>query len=234
MPRRATARDRTRDGRCTGTSGSSPTRSIRTPPTPTSRRTAERAPGEAARRAPATTTRVAAASARARRRRRRRASRERTAPRRSGVGGNARPAPRSSSRRARSVTPRPPSRQRFPEPAERPREARLDRPHGDVERGGGLLLGEAEQVAARDDEALLLAEVGDGLEQPLALLREGELDVGEASPLRSTRPRTRRAARGAPASPSPAAGFAPRSPRSAAATAGTARRAGSARARGTP
>src|SRR6266849_682959 len=61
------------------------------------------------------------------------------------------------------------------QPGKRPREPRLDRALRDAERGGRLLAVQLEEVAARDHEAVLLAERVHHREQPTALVaRNGD------------------------------------------------------------
>src|ERR687888_1382875 len=105
------------------------------------------------------------------RRDRRRSSRARTAPVRSGAGGNSSSAPSATSARSSSVI-------RLPQPFERTRGARLDRPLWHVERLGDLLLREPEEVAQRHDRPLVVRQLVHRGEQLSTLLRRLEGRLG--------------------------------------------------------
>src|SRR5204863_4624225 len=77
--------------------------------------------------------------------------------------GNSSSLPTATSARSSSVI-------RLPQPLERTRGARLDRSLRDAERLGDLGFGQAEEVAQRDDVALLVRQAFDGREQRRALL----------------------------------------------------------------
>src|SRR6267378_8618507 len=65
-----------------------------------------------------------------------------------------------------------------PQPGERPRQSRLDRAFRNAERGGRLLTVQLEEVAARDHEAVLLAERVHHREQTAALVARNGYRLG--------------------------------------------------------
>src|ERR671930_1464552 len=97
--------------------------------------------------------------------------RVRTAGTSSGSGGKA--SSRPTSRRSRSS-----SGIRLPQPVERARRPRLDRPATDAEHRGRLVLGELEEVPASDHEPLRVRQRVDGGEERLALLAREECRLG--------------------------------------------------------
>jgi hypothetical protein len=161
------------------------------------RRIAERASGDAA--SPA--TRVTATATRTSRGRSRRgagrgasASRARSTGRTSGSSGHSRCAPRSVRRRSRSGI----DGLQGPQAVEGSRQTRLHRAAGAVEDGSRLLLAEIEEVAARQDEPVGLAEPAERREQGRrAARRPGALPRATGP----RRPRGAPARRGAPTRP---------------------------------
>src|SRR5436190_4601360 len=171
-------------GRC-GARGSRSTRSTVTPPRWRKRRIAPRDCGTANAAASAT-SRTASAST---------SPRRHGTPRRDGSAAATRGASRGVSGQATSA----PSRRssvsrliRLPEPGERARGARLDRAVPHSQGRGRLVLREVEEVAARQDEASLLGQLLELLEQPPPLVgadrgflgRGGRLARGSRDPQR--------------------------------------------------
>src|SRR4051794_28621426 len=164
-------------GRCSA-GGSVSTTSIFAAPRWKKRRIAPRDCGTA--RAAAIAAAANAAATAGQRRRLLRAARS---SRKCGVSGQSTSSCLSS--RARSI--------RLPQPFERAVRTRLDGAEPDVERGGGLLLGELEQVAAREDVAGLVGQLLELGEQVRALVGVEDGLLGRGGRLaRGSRGRTQR------------------------------------------
>src|SRR5438132_988972 len=128
-----------------------------TPSRPKKRRIAERA-GGTAKAIPTATAAAASTATRARRRSRRLGAvrRARTPGQRSRSTGSSTEAARAW--RSRSSSAIACLRQIGAQQFERPREPRLDRSTPDPEGGGGLFLGEVEEIPAGEDEPVVVAE----------------------------------------------------------------------------
>src|SRR5438093_4380161 len=176
--------------------GSVSTRSILTEPIPKKRSIDERASGTAIA-IPTPTTATASARTSQRRVRARRSIRSRTARLRFGVTGYSTSCPSATSACSSSVTA-------LPQPFKCTRRARLHGPLRDPERLGDLLFAEADEVAKRDDDPLIVRKLVHGREQlrPALRVEHGRLGGRGRVPRglccggseRETRPTSRRAA----------------------------------------